>query len=231
MTHPAWPGAESESANKHDFDLMRDLARAGSMSSRDQLVRMITIMELLEAESGKETALRAEITRLERLVYVPGVWRCAKCKLSLVSTNLHADSGEMSANNSPQTCPNGCGPMWRKTEREAGNELCDKCEDLLKSEHALSYAYVRLRNMIPGAHETPFAPSPTQIYEITESSLRRLLDCLSSSVETTIETAALSCEVQRDSNQNIVMPLTNAAYDEACRDCAAAIRNLNKPKA
>jgi hypothetical protein len=68
-------------------------------------------------------ALKAEVTRLEKLVYVPGVWKCAKCGYGLVSTNLHPDSGRFSANNSPQQCPNGCGPMWRKTERDAGNEL------------------------------------------------------------------------------------------------------------
>ncbi len=73
---------------------------------------------------------RKEVARLERLVYVPGVWRCAKCKLVLISTNLHADSGLMSPDNSPQQCANGCGPMWRKTERDAGNELIDQMDAL-----------------------------------------------------------------------------------------------------
>ena len=31
------------------------------------------------------------------------------------------------------------------------------------------------------------------------------------------------CEDMRESKRPFVMPLTNAAYDEACRDCAAAI--------
>lgn len=63
---------------------------------------------------------------LAKLVYVPGVMRCAKCGLRLVTTAIHADSGRMAADNSPQDCPNGCGPLWRVTERDAGNDLCDQ---------------------------------------------------------------------------------------------------------
>jgi hypothetical protein len=72
--------------------------------------------------------LRAEVARLEALVYVPGVWRCAKCKMYLISTTLNVANGTAKANTEPQKCPNGCGPLWRKTEREAGNELCDRLD-------------------------------------------------------------------------------------------------------
>lgn len=71
-----------------------------------------------------------EIKRLEKLVYVPGVLMCAKCKFQQVSINLHVNTGQRSANNSPQQCPNGCGPLWRVTERDAGNEMVDRCEAL-----------------------------------------------------------------------------------------------------
>lgn len=67
-----------------------------------------------------------EIQRLEKLVYVPGLWKCAKCNCTTVCTNLHVNTGEFSANNSPQQCPNKCGPMWRVTERDSGNEMTDK---------------------------------------------------------------------------------------------------------
>jgi hypothetical protein len=67
--------------------------------------------------------LMAEVERLARLVYVPGLWRCAE--LHLVSSTLHAHSGTISANNEPQQCANGCGPMWRVTERDAGNRAID----------------------------------------------------------------------------------------------------------
>lgn len=41
-----------------------------------------------------------------------------------------------------------------------------------------------------------------------------------------IERCAIACEEQRGSEAIIAAPLTNAAYDEACRDCAGAIRAL-----
>lgn len=70
----------------------------------------------------------AEIAQLSKLVYVPGLWRCAKCKCQVVSQTLHVNVGAVSANNEPQECPNKCGPMWRLTERDAGNDLADRLE-------------------------------------------------------------------------------------------------------
>ena len=59
----------------------------------------------------------------EGTTYVPGLWRCAKCKLDLIHTNLHVYSGTTSPNNDPQPCPNGCGPMWRVSEADYRKEL------------------------------------------------------------------------------------------------------------
>jgi len=89
-------------------------------------------------------ASQARAAELERLVYVPGVWRCAKCKLNLVSTEMHATTGAFRANNSPQECPNGCGPLWRKTEREAGNELVDRLDGLTDRATAAEAEIARL---------------------------------------------------------------------------------------
>lgn len=66
----------------------------------------------------------------ERLCYVPGVWRCAKCNLRLISQTLHVNLGMVSADNEPQQCANGCGPMWRVSERDAGNKAIDTAEAL-----------------------------------------------------------------------------------------------------
>lgn len=74
--------------------------------------------------------LAVRIATLEKLVYVPGLWRCAKCELKLVSNIMCASTGNMAANNSPQQCANGCGPMWRVTEREAGNDMIERCTKL-----------------------------------------------------------------------------------------------------
>ncbi len=45
---------------------------------------------------------------------------------------------------------------------------------LKAAERSLSDAYVRLRAMIPGAFDTPHAPSPEQVWETTETALAAL---------------------------------------------------------
>lgn len=47
---------------------------------------------------------------------------------------------------------------------------------LVESEHKLSDAYVRLRAMIPGAFDTPHAPTGEQIWKITEAALSAMKD-------------------------------------------------------
>ena len=56
--------------------------------------------------------------------------------------NLHAHTGAVSQSddNSTEPCPNGCGPLWRRTEREAGNELAERCEEYLKRAQAAEAA-------------------------------------------------------------------------------------------
>ena len=94
-----------------------------------------TLVEHINKLRDYAVAMKAENDRLEKLVYVPGVFSCAKCRVVLVSTTMHAHTGLMKANTEPQKCPNGCGPLWRRTERDAGNELCDRLE---KAEAALA---------------------------------------------------------------------------------------------
>lgn len=49
----------------------------------------------------------AELPRLEGLVYVPGVWRCAKCDFRLIQSNLNANTGTVTARDTPgDKCPN-----------------------------------------------------------------------------------------------------------------------------
>jgi len=118
-----WPACGCDPyANK----VISALEESGSIVGRAEHDRRIT--ELLEAntrEVERRREAEAEVSRLEALVYVPGVWRCPKCQLSLVSTILDASSGRIAANKEPQRCPNDCGPMWRVTERDAGNRLID----------------------------------------------------------------------------------------------------------
>lgn len=122
---------------------------SGCQKCHEEMLRVKMCEHIAEGEEGWQqhrnlcpstmavAALRDEVERLEKLVYVPGLWKCAKCKCSVISTNLHVNASTdrmFSANNQPQICPNECGPMWRVTERDAGNELIDRMEALSKIE-------------------------------------------------------------------------------------------------
>jgi len=106
------------------------------------------------------------IRELEQLVYVPGLWRCAKCECQVMSTNLHAASGRISANNEPQACPNNCGPMWRVTERDAGNRLIDQADREQE----------RVRPFVQGAYHAlrsyEFGNASTDLAKATADGLR-----------------------------------------------------------
>jgi rubrerythrin len=70
-----------------------------------------------------------ELTRLECLVYVPGVWRCAKCDFRLIQSNLNANTGTITARDTPgDKCPNCHSPLWRVTERQERIEALDMLE-------------------------------------------------------------------------------------------------------
>jgi hypothetical protein len=98
---------------------------------RDIQQAMCDAAEALEHVLAERDDLRDVATSAEALVYVPGAWRCAKCGLRLIATVLHPEG--MSANEAPQQCVNGCGPMWRVTERadrqDAQRSFNAKCEE------------------------------------------------------------------------------------------------------
>lgn len=77
-------------------------------------------------------ALKARVAELERLVYVPGLWKCAKCKFSLMQATISAHSGAIGTRDEPgERCPNCDVPLWRVTERDSGNELAVRCEEAI----------------------------------------------------------------------------------------------------
>jgi len=94
-------------------------------------------------DAPERDRLAKEVKRLEGLVYVPGMWACPKCKFSLVSASMNSLTGQVSANNEPgHKCPNCKTPLWRVTERDAGNQMVDRAEQAFaelqqaKAEHA-----------------------------------------------------------------------------------------------
>lgn len=101
------------------------------------------LVKSLQAE--RDTALAslaerdAEVERLKKLVYVPGQWRCAKCKFVCQKMTLNANTLAVGvqADTKTEVCPNGCGPLWPATERDAGNELADRIIEALDREKTL----------------------------------------------------------------------------------------------
>ena len=60
------------------------------------------------------------------------------------------------------------------TSREQ-QQLTDEFDALRKANRALSDAYLRLRRLIPGAFDTPTAPTAEEVWITTESALKRLV--------------------------------------------------------
>lgn len=79
-----------------------------------------------------------EIATLRRGQFVPGVMHCAKCKFQLTKKHLCMGSGTIRAgDNKTEPCPNGCGPLWPVTWKQADEEnqeiigrLCDESREL-----------------------------------------------------------------------------------------------------
>lgn len=123
---PAAVPAEVEAMARNLYAFARRLAAMEEMGLESEGVERAAAM--LRSLAARTAELEAEAARLTRLVYVPGVTKCAKCSLVLISTAIDANSGRFAAITDPQQCPNGCGPMWRRTERDAGSELCDRLD-------------------------------------------------------------------------------------------------------
>ena len=60
-----------------------------------------------------------QIEALNKKVYQPGVFKCAKCNFQLVQASLNANTGTVSARDAPGAkCPNDGSPMWRVSYQE-----------------------------------------------------------------------------------------------------------------
>lgn len=104
----------------------------------------------MKPETPTKIELKMRIAELEKAQYVPGLFRCAKCNCHLIASNLNENSGNISANNDPQKCPNKCGPMWKVTWKEnsdAMTENCEKFSDIVKKLEA------KLEGQVPSRSE------------------------------------------------------------------------------
>lgn len=89
--------------------------------------------EAIQSLLARLAKVEAETERLKALVYVPGQWRCAKCKFVLHKMVLCANTGAVGLKGDTKTepCPNGCGPLWPTTWKEDAFE----CGDRLEQQH------------------------------------------------------------------------------------------------
>jgi len=108
---------------------------SGPIREAAAMIRSLSLR--VEAEKRAREEALAENARLARLVYVPGQWRCAKCKFTLIQANLNANDGTVTARDQPgDKCPNCDSPLWRVTERDAGNEMIDRAEEAFEAKRA-----------------------------------------------------------------------------------------------
>jgi hypothetical protein len=102
---------------------------------------------LINEASGLIQAQQKEAEKLNALVYVPGVWRCAKCGFSLTQMNLNAGDGTVTARDEPGTkCPNDGSPMWRVSYRDWAQEMCDQTDAFMERHRAELAAAQRVKD-------------------------------------------------------------------------------------
>lgn len=77
----------------------------------------------------------------DKLKYVSGKFRCAKCGLVLYSRTINMSDGGVYNNNEPTICSNNCGPMWRISVKdelaEVGKRLDGMALEVIKYKEKL----------------------------------------------------------------------------------------------
>jgi len=63
-------------------------------------------------------------------LYVPGVWRCAKCEFELIQSNLNANDGTVTARDTPgDKCPNCDTTLWRVSWKAWATDLGKRLDE------------------------------------------------------------------------------------------------------
>lgn len=106
-------------------------------------------------------------------------------------------------------------------------------DDFRLAERQLSEAYVRLRALIPGAFDTPHAPTPEQIWKTTEDALRRLLTRvakLEATIEGVSDALKLACAGRDETNafMESVTDKLRAENTRRAQNAAAVVQGQDK---
>lgn len=105
--------------------------------------------EMSHIEACQHCFKRGYIFAEQKLKYVPGHLECKKCGCLLISKTMYMKSGTIGMNNKPETCPNGCGPMWKVTWQDHSKKLAEQAEKMFEK--------IRI---LEGTHEEETNPPP-----------------------------------------------------------------------
>jgi uncharacterized protein with PIN domain len=104
--------------------------------------------------SEENDRLISEVSKLEKRVYVPGQWRCAKCNFRLMQSNLYVASGTVGPRDEPgDKCPNCNGPLWRVSAMEDLNEAYKTATDMFERADAAEKKLEDIANALPAPVE------------------------------------------------------------------------------
>ncbi len=112
-------------------------------------------LALTEAREQNERLREANMA-LQKLVLVPGEWKCLKCGLQMTFKVLNTSDGSVGMDESgPHICPNNCGLMEQVTEREWGIRMGEASERYFNEAQKLRSALEPFANFAcaPGYHE------------------------------------------------------------------------------
>ena len=114
---------------------------------------------------------------VDKLKYVPGMLRCAKCKCVVYSRTIYMKSQTIGANNKPQECPNDCGPMWKVTYKDDREDLISSMEvgvlTVRYQREALEHAMKILKEQIEQTAPNPMHAK--KVYELYEKEVQDII--------------------------------------------------------
>lgn len=136
---PPADGAGLETTAEERAEWLREAIDGASVDYifGDSPADVARLLRDFDKEHARAEGLAKEIERLKGEVYVPGQWRCPKCNFRLAQAVMRASDGAVGLRDDPgERCPNDGSPLWRVTEREAGNELAERAQEYFERANA-----------------------------------------------------------------------------------------------
>lgn len=124
-------------------------------SDEDEPRPLVDILTDIVADLQEDRQQSLKVPALEKLVYIPGVFKCAKCSFVVVKSTMNMQSGTITANDKKgEKCPNDGAPLWRVTYKdqyaemmEISERICDEKATLTAENERLREALIILRDL------------------------------------------------------------------------------------